>query len=269
MNPQGYDVIARVPTRAMVDGTSAVSTFGAPVSRPLGHLHSVEALRPSPQLVTDDLAPVDPLWARVQPYLMPGLFERCVKPAFDRVLAFVLLLIALPIIVIAALALRSQVGKGGALIPQQRVGRGGHPFTMYKLRTMRPDRRHRHVPFDGPDRRVRHKTVHDPRHTPRGMLVRKLSIDELPQLWNVVKGDMSLVGPRPELCERVDGGLRSHPRHQVKPGLTGPWQISADRNRPIRESLDRDLAYVLHITLWGDLMILARTAAVVFRGHGS
>ena len=152
-------------------------------------------------MVSDDLALVDPLWARVQPYLVPGLHERWVKPVLDRVLAFVLLLIALPIIVIAALALRSQIGEGGALLTQQRMGRGGRPFTMYKLRTMRPDRRRRQVPFDGPDRRVRHKTVQD-RATPAGMFVRKLSIDEPSQLWNVVKGDMSLVGPRPSSANR-------------------------------------------------------------------
>jgi lipopolysaccharide/colanic/teichoic acid biosynthesis glycosyltransferase len=208
--------------------------------------------------------------ASIQPYVVRGLHERWIKPVLDRVLALVLLLVALPVVAIAALALRPQIGPGGALVRQQRVGLDGRPFTMLKLRTMRPERRRGQVRYDGRERRRRHKTVDDPRHTPRGRLVRRLSVDELPQLWNVVRGDMSLVGPRPELLdvvERLD--LAEHPRHRIKPGLTGPWQISEDRNLPLHEHLDRDLAYLLHITLWGDLVILARTLGAVVRRRGS
>lgn len=204
------------------------------------------------------------------PYMVRGFHEQFVKPIFDRVVGSVLLVAAAPVIAGAALALRPQVGEGETFLGQERVGRDGRPFTMYKLRTMRPDRRRRQIPFEGPDRRTCHKSVADPRHTPRGLLVRSLSIDELPQLWNVVKGEMSLVGPRPELVSLVERhGLRNHPRHRVKPGVTGLWQVSQDRNQPIHEHLEPDVAYMLHITFWGDLTILARTVRAVVSGHGS
>ena len=206
----------------------------------------------------------------LEPYMVRGFHEQFVKPVFDRLVGSVLLVMASPVIAGAALALRPQIGEGEVLLGQERVGRHGKPFKMYKLRTMRPDRRRRQVPFDGPDRRSCHKSVADPRHTPRGLVVRSLSIDELPQLWNVVKGEMSLVGPRPELVSQVQlHGLHDHPRHRVKPGVTGLWQVSQDRNRPIHEHLEPDVAYMLHITFWGDLTILARTVRAVVSGHGS
>jgi lipopolysaccharide/colanic/teichoic acid biosynthesis glycosyltransferase len=206
----------------------------------------------------------------LEPYMVRGFHEQFVKPVFDRLIGSVLLVMASPVIAGAALALRPQIGDGEVLLGQERVGRHGKPFKMYKLRTMRPDRRRRQVPFDGPDRRSCHKSVADPRHTPRGLIVRSLSIDELPQLWNVVKGEMSLVGPRPELVSQVQlHGLHDHPRHRVKPGVTGLWQVSQDRNRPIHEHLEPDVAYMLHITFWGDLTILARTVRAVVSGHGS
>jgi len=98
---------------------------------------------------------------------------------------------------------------------------------IYKFRTMRPDRRQAVLPYSGPDRRVCHETDNDPRHTPLGRFLRKYSLDELPQLWNVLVGDMSLVGPRPELVEvveRYESWQRE--RHRVKPGLTGLWQVT-------------------------------------------
>ena len=206
----------------------------------------------------------------IEPYFVRGFHEQWLKPLFDRIVGSVLLVAATPVIAGAALALRPQIGEGEVFIIQQRVGRDGKPFKMYKLRTMRPDRRRRQVPFEGPDRRMRHKSQADPRHTSRGLIIRSLSIDELPQLWNVVKGEMSLVGPRPELVAQVERhGLRGHPRHRVRPGITGLWQVSEERNHPIHEHLEPDVAYMLHITFWGDLTILARTVRAVVCGHGS
>lgn len=208
--------------------------------------------------------------ARIEPYIVHGLHERCTKPLIDRAAGFALLVCAAPVMGAAALVLRRQIGPGGMLLRQQRIGRGGRPFELLKLRTMKPDRRQRNLPYQGPERRLRHKCTDDPRHTRWGRIVRKLSIDELPQLWNVVRGDMSLVGPRPELLELAHrNGLASHPRHRIKPGLTGPWQISADRDRALHECLERDLGYLIHITLWGDLVILGRTVGAVVQGRGS
>ena len=127
----------------------------------------------------------------------------------------------LPILVAVAVAIRVKLGPG-VVYRQQRIGRHGRTFTMYKFRTMAPDRRRAWRPFDGFDRRQCHKRDDDPRHTAFGRFLRRTSLDELPQFWNVVKGDMSLVGPRPELVEVVARYQRwQHCRHHVKPGITG------------------------------------------------
>lgn len=210
------------------------------------------------------------IWARVGAHRVAGPYERWGKPMFDRVVAALLLLVALPVIVVALLLIHPQIGQGGALFRQARIGRDGKPFTLYKLRTMRPDRRTSGAAFYGPDRRSTHKSLTDPRHTPRGSVLRRVGLDEVPQLWNVLRGEMSLVGPRPELVGIVhDHGLLDHPRHRVKPGLTGPWQISADRARPIREGLGHDLGYLLNISLWSDLVVLVRTVRVMAAGSGA
>jgi lipopolysaccharide/colanic/teichoic acid biosynthesis glycosyltransferase len=263
MNGEGSDfIVHNLPRLPAADGLpgAAISRSGA------SSIAEVATL----SWPTTTFSASDFFLASVQPYVVRGLHERWIKPVLDRVLALVLLLVAVPVMVVTAAALHSQIGTGGVLIRQQRVGLNGRPFAMLKLRTMRADRRRGHHPYEGPDRRRSHKTLADPRHTPRGRAVRRLSIDELPQLWNVLRGEMSLVGPRPELLEVIErNGLVDHARHRVKPGLTGPWQVSADRNLPLHEHLDRDLAYLLHITLWGDLVFLARTVGAVVRRQGS
>ncbi|MCC6435246.1 MAG: sugar transferase, partial [Acidimicrobiales bacterium] len=167
-------------------------------------------------------------------------YVRLTKPAVDRAGGAVLTVATAPVVALALLAVRVKLGPG-VLLRQPRVGRDGTVFPMYKIRTMRPDRRLNQAPFDGPDRRQSHKRDDDPRHTPLGRLLRKYSIDELPQFWNVLRGDMSLVGPRPELVSVVDRyNLWDHPRHQVKPGLTGPWQVSSLRSVPLHENMHLD-----------------------------
>ncbi|MGE0729961.1 MAG: sugar transferase [Acidimicrobiia bacterium] len=218
------------------------------------------------------LAPIeldDLLWQRIGVFIRRTPYERIGKPVLDRVVALLLLILLSPVLAAALLWVRPQIGPGGAFFRQQRIGLGGRPFTIYKVRTMQVDRRLGAGGYGGPDRRSEHKTAADPRHTPRGTLLRRLSIDELPQLWNVVRGDMSLVGPRPELAELVERHrLHGHPRHRVKPGLTGPWQVSPDRSEPLVLHLARDVAYLTRITFWGDAAILARTVLAVARGAG-
>jgi lipopolysaccharide/colanic/teichoic acid biosynthesis glycosyltransferase len=196
------------------------------------------------------------------------LYHRVVKPALDVAGALVLLLLLLPVGIGLAVAVRIKLGKG-VLYRQERVGRHGIPFVMYKFRSMEPDRRCRQAPFDGPDRRTCHKRDDDPRHTPFGRFLRRSSFDELPQLWNVIKGEMSLVGPRPELPEVVARYEPwQHQRHDVKPGLTGFWQVSDRAGGLACEGVELDLDYIRRISPWTDMLVLLRTVPVTLRRTG-
>jgi lipopolysaccharide/colanic/teichoic acid biosynthesis glycosyltransferase len=167
-------------------------------------------------------------------------------------------------------AIWSNLGRP-AVFKQQRIGRFGKEFTVYKFRTMDADRRFSDVSIGHDERRVNHKSVADPRHTDIGRFLRTWSLDELPQFWNVALGDMSLIGPRPELPSIVDGYEEwQHHRHEVKPGLTGLWQVSARNGVPMHEATDVDIDYVDNIALAEDLRILLNTPAAVLgsqKGH--
>ncbi|MGI9648851.1 MAG: sugar transferase [Acidimicrobiia bacterium] len=189
-----------------------------------------------------------------------GAYERFVKGVVDRFVGLILAILTLPIVVPVAIAVFIDLGLP-ILLKQQRVGKNGKVFRVLKFRSMEPDRRAGHVPpFVGSDRRVNHKSEEDPRLTPVGRFIRKWSLDELPQLWNVVFGQMSLVGPRPEMVQIVERYEPwQHARHQVKPGVTGLWQISARGEVPMHEATHIDLEYVDKISLGTDLRILAKT----------
>lgn len=193
----------------------------------------------------------------------PSTYERLFKPIIDRALAFVLIIALSPILLGAVLAIALTMGRP-VLLRQHRVGRFGRVFTIYKLRTMVPDRRSERLPFAGNDRRTTHKSPDDPRITRVGRVLRKWSIDELPQLFNVLKGEMSLVGPRPELVDIVARYEDwQHQRHRVKPGLTCIWQISHRDDVPLHEATSMDLEYVETISLQTDFKLLALTPLVV------
>jgi lipopolysaccharide/colanic/teichoic acid biosynthesis glycosyltransferase len=186
-------------------------------------------------------------------------YERSLKPLIDRVGAFTLLLLLLPIMLVIAVGVLVTMGFP-VLLRQERVGRHGRRFTMFKFRTMVPDRRNNGVPYVGPERRVSHKTPGDPRVTPLGRLLRRYSLDELPQFFNVVRGEMSLVGPRPELPEIVATYEPwQHRRHAVRPGVTGSWQISERGEKHLHECTEQDLEYLERLGLWLDLKILLLT----------
>ncbi|NND74098.1 MAG: sugar transferase [Ilumatobacter sp.] len=187
-----------------------------------------------------------------------------VKPILDRVAAILAIaLAAIPMLLIAG-AVALLLGRP-VLFRQRRVGQHGTSFEVLKFRTMRPDRRGQRLAVIH-DRRRTHKTPLDPRHTAFGQFLRRYSLDELPQLFNVLRGEMSFVGPRPELHAVVDEqyqpGLEQ--RHHVKPGLTGLWQISARSDGPMHENGEWDLAYVEQVSAWTDLRILLRTPAAMF-----
>ena len=191
--------------------------------------------------------------------------SRAAKQAFDRVLAALLLLTALPILAAACLLVLLGDRSGPVLYRQTRVGRDGVEFGMWKLRTMRAATPERCAAANAP-----HKPRHDPRVTAPGRWLRRFSVDELPQLINVLTGSMSLVGPRPHLPEeadRFDEDARA--RLLVRPGMTGLWQVSGRSELPWSEQLRLDLHYVEHWSLRLDLGILLRTAGAVLGGRGA
>jgi lipopolysaccharide/colanic/teichoic acid biosynthesis glycosyltransferase len=159
----------------------------------------------------------------------------------------------------AAAVIRRTMG-APVILRQERVGKAGAVFTIYKFRTMQPDRRVRDLPGFGDERRQTHKHPNDPRLTPVGRFLRKWSLDELPQFWNVVRGEMSLVGPRPEMPKIVAGYEPwQHARHWVKPGITGLWQISERGERMMHECTETDLVYLDEISLKTDVKIMVLT----------
>ena len=196
-----------------------------------------------------------------------GVYARLVKPGFDRVVGLALFILTLPILVVTAALIRMRIGTP-IIYQQHRVGMNGEIFNLYKLRTMIPDRRQSRIAFEGPDRRLTHKSPDDPRVLPLGKTLRSWRLDELPQFWNVVTGDMSLVGPRPEMPEIVaDYEDWQHQRHSVKPGVTGRWQISERNGKPMHECTETDLEYVKDIRFSTDLSILVRTPIAMIGGR--
>jgi exopolysaccharide biosynthesis polyprenyl glycosylphosphotransferase len=198
---------------------------------------------------------------------------RVVKAIFDRAGALVLLIMAaVPLVAIAALVVLAPGGRGPAIFRQERVGKNGRPFILYKFRTMHVDAEARLAGLralsdtDGELFKMRN----DPRVTSVGRWLRRFSLDEVPQLVNVVKGDMSLVGPRPPLAAEVAGYPADMLRRLVvKPGLTGLWQVSGRSDLSWEESIRLDLTYVENWSLAMDLTILARTVSAVVRSSGA
>lgn len=213
--------------------------------------------------------PAAPQPATTAPPARPSRYRRLLKPCFDRVGAVVGLVLLLPVFLLMALAVLVTMGRP-VLFTQQRVGRNGRPLHVIKFRTMHPDRRCRQQSFHEIERRRTHKSDDDPRHTPVGRVLRKLSLDELPQLVNVARGEMSLVGPRPELPEVVQRyQVWQHRRHEVLPGLTGLWQITARGEGLMHERVDLDVRYVDTVSARTDFRILLRTLPAALRRTGS
>ena len=204
---------------------------------------------------------------RARPILSMGLF---VKRIMDLLLSAVALLLLWPLLLAIALAVKLE-SPGPVIYASLRAGKKGQKFVCYKFRTM----------FDGADglrdslRQFNErqdpffKIADDPRVTPLGHFLRKYSLDELPQFWNVLKGDMSLVGPRPH---PLDDYVRYRPDHHrrldVKPGITGLWQIIARANPSFETCMKLDLEYMKHWSLLLDFKILMRTVPTVLSGGG-
>lgn len=189
-----------------------------------------------------------------------GILTQAIKRALDIGLALLVLALAMPVFVISALLIKRE-SKGPVFFLQTRIGKDGHPFRMVKFRTM-----HEHLSHDAPAP----KSQRDPRVTHIGRLLRRYSLDELPQLLNVLRGEMSIVGPRPEMPFIVATyGPIQRERLRAKPGLTGLWQISYARGEAIHENLDYDLYYIEHQSIMLDFVIMGLTAFAVFKGTGA
>ena len=198
-------------------------------------------------------------------------YSRLLKRSFDLVSATFLLFLFSPLMVLTALVVWIDAG-WPILFMQKRVGENGRPFTMIKFRTMVRDAERLRSQVERVDESgvLIHKSPNDPRVTRSGKVLRRLSLDELPQLINVIKGEMSLVGPRPELpylAENYDHWQRR--RLSVPPGITGWWQVNGRSSRVMHLHTEDDLYYIENYSIWMDLRILIRTVWVVIVGNGS
>ncbi len=183
-----------------------------------------------------------------------------IKRIFDLVVSSLLIIILAPLMAAIALIVKF-TSKGPVLFIQKRVGQDGKRFPFYKFRSMKSD---------SPIYAITPKDKLDPRITSIGRFLRRSSLDELPQLFNVIKGDMSLVGPRPEMPFIVDKYNDLHrQRLNVKPGITGLWQISADRKSAIHENMDYDIYYINNQSILLDLVIMCKTITSCLRGVGA
>ena len=193
------------------------------------------------------------------------------KRVLDTTLSVFALALLWPLLVLIALAVRIDSG-GGIFYRAQRIGRKGRTFVCYKFRTMVPEADKMKADLEHMNERdgVLFKIVNDPRLTRIGRLLRKYSLDELPQFYNVLRGDMSLVGPRPPMAAEVEQYDLAHLRRlDVLPGITGLWQVEARQDPSFDSYISLDTAYVENWSFWLDMKILMRTVGVVLSGTGS
>ncbi|NLX70798.1 MAG: sugar transferase [Clostridiales bacterium] len=192
-----------------------------------------------------------------------GFYYEFIKRIIDVILAFIGLIVASPIMAIISIAIKLE-SRGPVFYCQERVGKNGRVYTMYKLRSMYENAEENGAQWAEED---------DPRVTKVGKFIRRTRLDELPQLFNVLKGDMSLVGPRPErpiftyqFNEQIPGFIN---RLQVKSGLTGWAQVNGGYKLTPAEKLEYDLYYIENRTIWLDIKIMLKTIMVVLTGKGA
>jgi exopolysaccharide biosynthesis polyprenyl glycosylphosphotransferase len=197
--------------------------------------------------------------------------ERLAKRAMDILLSGIALFLAAPVMLMVIIAIKLE-SPGPVLFKQRRVGEGGKLFHIYKFRSMvvNAEALQTTVNKTTHDGKTLHKHKDDPRVTRIGRIIRKTSIDELPQLLNILKGDMSLVGPRPELpwlVEQYEAWQRE--RFLVPQGLTGWWQVTGRSEKPCHLSTEDDLHYVRNYSLWLDIKIMLMTIPAMLKGKGA
>ena len=198
-------------------------------------------------------------------------YQRIVKRAFDVIFASLTLIPALPLMILCALIVLIDDG-APVIFRQRRVGEKGRLFEMLKFRTMVRNAEQLSAEVERRDAsgNLIHKTKDDPRVTRAGRLLRRFSLDELPQLFNVLAGTMSLVGPRPEMPQLVEKYQPwQRKRFAIPPGLTGWWQVSGRSDKPMHLHTEDDLYYIQNYSIWLDIQILVRTAWAVVFGRGA
>ncbi len=253
---QSHRAMAEAPSApaAGTQGSFAPDSAYQEVREPPPGPVNGEALPPTEDMTELFLRPL-PWWKRVE----------------DIVGSLLALVVFSPLFLLIAIGIKVS-SPGPIIYRQKRVGRGGKVFTFYKFRTMDKDADQRKkdlAPFnemDGPVFKMRN----DPRVTPFGRFLRRSSLDEIPQLWNVLKGDMTLVGPRPPTPDEVPKYDRWHRRRlEVTGGITGIWQVSGRNEVPFTEWMRMDARYVRKTSLWNDIKILVRTVWAVLTGRGA
>jgi lipopolysaccharide/colanic/teichoic acid biosynthesis glycosyltransferase len=218
-----------------------------------------------PRRVTPWYLELDP-----QHRLIKGKTYRTIKRAIDFLLCLMIIPLAAPLLLLLMLLVYID-SPGPIFFSQLRTGKGGHRFRMYKFRTMVPNAEELKLTYahlnelTWPD----FKITDDPRVTRIGRILRKTSLDELPQLLNVIKGDMSLVGPRPTSFSPETYRLWHTERLEVVPGITGLWQVHGRSNLDFDDRLKLDIAYIERQCIWMDIQIIVRTVGQVFAGEGA
>lgn len=188
-----------------------------------------------------------------------GCYNLYIKPMVDWLFAGIFFLLFLPFFLLIMLVIKLD-SRGPAIFVQRRIGLKGKEFNIYKFRTM-----YTHVPKEG-----RSPTSdQDPRITRVGKFLRKTSLDEVPQLLNILKGEMSFIGPRPEQKSIVEQYYTDYEnqRFLTKPGITGLWQVSMERIHPIHENIHYDLTYIENVSFWLDIKIIFKTIGVMLKSN--
>lgn len=207
---------------------------------------------------------------------IPNIKKNFSKRLFDLLFTFFALILVLPILLLCTLAV-ALTSKGPVFYGHKRIGRGGKPFTCYKFRTMYKDADKRLAVLLDSDTKLReewdksHKLKSDPRITPIGYFLRKTSLDEFPQFWNVLRGDLSIVGPRPVVKEELIKfyGKNASRVLQIRPGLTGLWQISGRSETSYEKRVQLDLEYVEKNSLLLDIGIVCKTIPALLNSKGA
>jgi lipopolysaccharide/colanic/teichoic acid biosynthesis glycosyltransferase len=232
----------------------------------------VDLTPPSRPVIVDLVTTVEPPEDLSTGLLVASWWQLALKRAIDIAGSLALLVLLSPVLLVTAIAIAVS-SEGGVIHRQGRIGRNGRPFTMLKFRSMidgAHEQRHLYEHRNSHEQGPVFKIPDDPRVTRVGRVIRRFSIDELPQLVNVLKGDMSLVGPRPPLPEEFGTyNVRQQLRTLATPGLTCIWQVSGRSDVDFDSWVDMDLEYIKRWTLRLDVALLAKSVPAVIAGHGA